>query len=217
MSSKNARCDNASLMIPLQTTAVGPSPNELLVVDDFISPDECNLVLGELEFASWRRSMTYVLQADGSRLDELSPLRVSETAQQKWFSEELAELLANLELRMRSIANFDIANLEYWQATRYPRKGTFYYHLDAGYWDDHYAGDRIFTFLLYLTTPSRGGGTHFRALDKKIEARAGRLAVWDNLFPSGGCNHRMIHSSVPLLSGRKVTLITWARQGVFRV
>ena len=203
-------------MTLLRTTASGPAPGELLVIDDFLSSKECGFVLGELEFALWRPSMTYVLQADGGRRDELSPLRVSETAQQKWFTDELTTLLSSVELRMQKAANFDVVNLEYWQATRYPSKGSFYYHMDAGYWDDHYAGDRIFTFLLYLTTPLRGGGTHFRALDEKIEARAGRLAVWDNLFPNGRCNHRMIHSSVPLLSGRKVTLITWARQKAFR-
>jgi hypothetical protein len=57
--------------------------------------------------------------------------------------------------------------------------------LDAGYWDDHYAGDRILTFLLYLRTSLKGGGTYFRALDTYVDARAGRLLVWENLFPNG--------------------------------
>ena len=84
--------------------------------------------------------------------------------------------------------------------------GKFDYHLDVGYWGTHYAGERILTFLLYLNTPLKGGGTHFRALDVNVESKAGRLLVWDNLFPNGNSNHRMIHSATPLLKGKRLPL-----------
>jgi prolyl 4-hydroxylase len=111
----------------------------------------------------------------------------------------------------------DVADLEWWQATRYPVGGMLGYHLDSGYWDDHYAGDRVATFLLYLTTPLEGGGTHFRALDVLVEAQAGRLLAWNNLFPDGRPNHSMIHAGTPVMAGDKVTLVTWQRQRPFRL
>lgn len=193
-----------------------PAAGEIVLVEDFISRHECRLILQELEFAVWRPSLTYMLQEDGTRRDVLSPLRVSETAQQKWFSDDLQEMLTLIEGRLQTLVDLEVANMEFWQATTYPNNGMFYYHLDAGYWDNHYAADRILTFLLYLTTPRKGGGTHFRALDKGIEAKSGRLVIWNNLFANGNCNHQMIHSSVPLLKGTKITLITWLRQKAFR-
>ena len=194
-----------------------PVASEILLIDDFLSGEECNLILEELDFAVWRPSLTYMLQDDGTRRDVLSPFRVSETAQQKWFSDELQGVVTGIEARFETLFDLDVANLEYWQATNYPDNGSFYYHLDAGYWEAHYAADRVLTLLLYLTTPRKGGGTHFRALDIHVEAKAGRLLVWNNLFPNGNCNHRMIHSSVPLLKGNKTTLITWLRQKKFRI
>lgn len=189
---------------------------EVFFIDRFLSEAECNNVLEELEVALWQPSLIYRKQADGIYRNELSPLRVSETAPQDFFSNRLKGMLRRIEKRLQRLVDCEISNLETWQATNYPRKGKFYYHLDSGYWNGHHAGDRILSFLLYLNTPLKGGGTHFRALDVYVEARAGRLLVWDNLFPNGDCNHRMIHSSVPLLKGKKTTLVTWQRQKKFR-
>jgi prolyl 4-hydroxylase len=193
-----------------------PLTSEVFLIDHFLSQEECDLILEELRFALWRPSLTYMLQQDGTRRDVLSPYRVSKTAQQKWFSDELQVMVAKIERRFEEMFGLEKKNLEYWQGTDYPTGGSFYYHLDSGYWENHYAGDRILTLLLYLTTPAEGGGTHFRALDRTVEARTGRLLVWNNLFPNEKCNYRMIHSSVPLVEGRKTTLITWLRQKKFK-
>lgn len=184
----------------------------LATVDGFLTEAECSTALEELEVAAWQPSLVYTKHDDGIYRDVSSPLRVSETAQQRWFPPKLEALILRVERRLEKVFGIDRAHLETWQATTYPRRGQFYYHLDAGYWEGHHAGDRILTFLVYLTTPERGGGTHFRALDRHVEARAGRLLVWNNLFPEGSCDHRMIHSSAPLLKGKKTTLITWQRQ-----
>lgn len=194
-----------------------PGTGEVVIIDDFLSVEECRLIIDDLQFVLWRPSLTYMEQPDGTRRDVLSPLRVSETAQQEWFTDDLQALLVRIEKRLQTVFRFDRARLESWQATNYPYKGNFYYHMDAGYWQSHHAADRIFTFLLYLTTPGKGGGTHFRALDMHVQARAGRLLLWNNLFANGDADYRMIHSSVPLLRGKKTTLITWLRQKKFRI
>jgi prolyl 4-hydroxylase len=190
--------------------------NEILFIDDFVSEATCKNILEELKLAFWRPSLTYTRQRDGTFKDVLSPFRVSTTAHQDWFSDELNTILSHQEKILRELFALKIRSLELWQATDYARYGTFDYHLDAGYWEHDLAGERILTFLLYLTTPLRGGGTHFRALDVYVEGKAGRLVVWANLFPNGDCDYRMIHSSTPLLRGRKTTLVTWQRQKAYR-
>lgn len=191
--------------------------SEVFFIDRFVSEAKCQDILEELNYVPWQPSLTYRQQADGSRRNQLTQNRVSETAHQKWFGSRLNSMLRQIEMRLQRLFALEIANLEYWQATNYSRHGKFDYHLDAGYWGAHYAGERILTFLLYLNTPLKGGGTHFRALDIKVESKAGRLLVWENLFPNGNCNHRMIHSATPVLSGKKTTLVTWQRQKRFRI
>jgi hypothetical protein len=188
----------------------------LLVLDGFLSAPECDQILNELDYAFWRPSLTYQRQSDDTYKNVLADTRVSDTAHHDMFPDGLIELLATVESRLEASFDAPRATLEWWQATRYPVDGKFDYHLDAGYWEDHHAGDRVRTFLLFLTTPAAGGGTHFRALDVLVEAKAGRLLVWDNLFADGTPDHRMIHSGTPLREGRKVTLLTWQRQRRFR-
>ncbi len=38
--------------------------DDVMIVDDFLSPEECRFILEDLEFALWRPSMTYILQQD---------------------------------------------------------------------------------------------------------------------------------------------------------
>lgn len=189
---------------------------DILFIDAFVSEAWCADILEGLDSAFWQPSLTYQRQANGTYRDVLTKFRISETAHQQWFNPGLQMKLAQIEKRLARLFDVKTAYLEPWQATDYPLNGKFDYHLDAGYWDDHRAGDRIRTFLLYLTTPAKGGGTHFRAQDIFVDAKAGRLLVWENLFPNGDCNHRMIHSSVPLRRGEKTTLVTWQRQKKFR-
>jgi prolyl 4-hydroxylase len=141
---------------------------------------------------------------------------VSRTAHQEWFSEKLNGMLAVVETRLQKLFGATSSRLEQWQATDYNRGGKFDYHLDSGYWQNRYAGERILTFLLHLRTPVKGGGTHFRALDTYVEGKIGRLVVWENLFSNGECNYKMIHSSGPLRKGKKTTLVTWLRQRRYR-
>jgi len=185
-------------------------------IDGFISKDECGLILDELDAVFWHPSLTYRQQPDGKYRNQLTSFRISQTAHQHWFGDSLQDSLALIEKRLQKLFGARPSHLEHWQATDYCRNGMFDYHLDSGYWQDHYAGERILTFLLHLRTPLKGGGTDFRALDTYVEGRAGRLVVWENLFPNGDCNYKMIHSATPVLKGKKTTLVTWLRQKNFR-
>jgi prolyl 4-hydroxylase len=191
-------------------------PDDIFLRDGFLSSSECREILSELQHAFWKPSLTYQLQTDDTYRSVLTDERVSETAHQEIFGQELVEMLAPIEERLTECFDVDPASLEWWQATRYPIGGVFNYHLDAGTWDGYYAGERVRTFLVFLTTPLDGGGTDFRALDLLVDARAGRLLAWNNLFADGRTNHSMIHAGTPLRDGEKVTLVTWQRQKRFR-
>jgi prolyl 4-hydroxylase len=188
----------------------------VVTVDAFLSSTECDELLSELTYALWKPSRNYRRRDNNTFTSAIGDDRVSDTAHQDFFTDALVELLAGVEQKLQELFDVDVERLEWWQATRYRVDGMLGYHLDSGYWDDHYAGDRVRTFLLYLTTPAAGGGTHFRALDLLVEARAGRLVVWDDLFPDGRPNHSMIHAGAPVVAGEKVTLVTWERQRPFR-
>lgn len=186
--------------------------NDLAVLDNFISPEECHDLLHELKFCYWQPSQIIHRAQGGLQTEVRRTFRASSTTDQEWFAEPLLTLIAELEKRLRAAFGTQSSHFEPWQATRYGRGGCFDYHVDCGFWEGSQAGERTATYLLYLDTPARGGQTHFRALNQTVEARTGRLLAWNNLLPGGGCNHAMIHSGLEVKKGRKTTLVTWQRE-----
>jgi 2OG-Fe(II) oxygenase superfamily len=185
-------------------------------IDNFLSPDDVSFVTGELQFAYWRPSPTYQAQPDGTARDVVNSFRTSDSAYYHWFTPKLLAFLANLDERVSTLFKFDRECLEPWQATRYKPGGSFEFHRDSGYWNDHPAGDRITTFLLHLVAAEVGGATSFRALGFDVPAVPGRLVFWLNLHDDTGlADHRMIHSGAPVKKGIKLTLASWQRQRPF--
>lgn len=173
-------------------------------------------MLEELNHTLWRPSAVVNKDANGALVNRNSEVRVSESAQEDWFSRELRSCLRKHERRLARWLGERVENFEYWQATRYAKGGHFDLHLDVGYWSDEPAGERRTTVLLFLDTPSRGGGTSFPRLDLDFKAQAGRVLIWNNLLSNGETDRSKLHCGKPLLRGSKTTLVSWIRQRPIR-
>jgi prolyl 4-hydroxylase len=183
-----------------------------LVIDRFVTPGMCRAILCELEQSSWHSSMVLRHGASRYQTEVHEDFRASLTTRHDWFSAGLRRLVEDIEGRLAATFGCDPRTLEWWQATRYERGDHFDYHLDAGSWGRSRAGERARTYLLFLDSPALGGETHFRALGVRVRPIAGRLLVWQNLLPSGGCDHAMVHAGLEVKRGVKTTLVTWERQ-----
>ncbi len=188
----------------------------LFWIDGFLRPAQCRQVLEELAFARWRPSG--VLRHVGLHTPEtsLSPTRVSESALESWFPLPLQQLIGVIDRRLERLVPRLRVRREEWQATRYAKGGKFDYHFDSGHWANEPAGDRKHTVLIYLDTPPLGGSTRFCELGLAVKAETGRLVVWRNLTRDNRRDLEMMHSSAPLLAGRKTVLVTWVRQRKLR-
>jgi prolyl 4-hydroxylase len=185
---------------------------QVVAIDRFVSAQDCGLMLDELNHTLWRPSAVVNKNAAGALVNRNSEVRVSESAQEDWFSAELLACLRKQERRLARWLGEGVENFEPWQATRYAKGGHFDLHLDVGYWSDEPAGERRTTVLLFLDTPSRGGGTSFPRLDLDFKAQAGRVLIWNNLLSNGEADRSKLHSGKPLLRGSKTTLVSWIRQ-----
>jgi 2OG-Fe(II) oxygenase superfamily len=190
-------------------TKRGGCDETICVVDRFLSPAECSALLAISETGIWVASAV-APTGDGSPFSGSG--RNSQSMMMPASSEAMADLFGTIEARLAERFAMDARRLEPWQITRYRRGEHFDYHLDCGAFASHPSGERVRTVLIVLEKPLRGGATHFRALDRKISPRAGRLIVWRNLLPSGACNHAMIHAGRPVRQGRKTILTTWERR-----
>jgi prolyl 4-hydroxylase len=180
----------------------------LFCVDGFLRETQCHAIIEELDFALWRPSG--VAEYDGPRVR--SSFRLSETTTGRWFSTSLRRTMRAIDRRIERLVPRFVQRREEWQATRYGVGGKFDYHFDGGQWVENPSGDREHTVLLYLDTPRRGGGTHFKELDVEITPKAGRLVAWRNLDADGKRDDAMLHAALPLLAGKKTVLVTWVRE-----
>ncbi len=187
--------------------------DKIVCIDGFVPASMCTTILEELEYSFWKHSTVIDPRIHKSHL---SSTRISKSADQELFTDTLIEVVKKIEDDITSLFDVNPNRLEQWQATKYVKNGKFDYHYDSGAWGEHYAGERKKTYLLYLNTPKKGGATHFKNLDIKVKPKQGRLLVWDNLLPDGNCNCNMLHAGLPIINGKKTTLVTWERQKQIR-
>jgi prolyl 4-hydroxylase len=192
-------------------------PGKVTILDGFISPASCSVILDELEFAFWAPSTVISQRRDGSTVSGVSAARVSETTGEEWFSPVLRREIGRLETRLCKRLRITRSHLEQWQASRYRRGGRFEPHFDGGtHFHREAAGDREVSLLVYLETPPAGGHTTFPVLGLDIEPRAGTVVAWKNLKEDGEIDRRMKHVARPVRGGRKVILTTWSRERPIR-
>ncbi len=191
-------------------------PRQVLVVDSFLSRVLCDRILADLDYSYWHSSGVVEVRSGRRQTQIREHFRASVTAQQEWFGPKSLQIIRGIEKRLSTFLSCDPVRFESWQATRYEPGDRFGYHIDGGHWKRSAAGDRKRTYLLYLDSPKQGGETHFRALDLTIAPKPGRLLVWENLLPSGQCDHAMIHAGLEVRKGRKTTLVTWERERSIR-
>ncbi len=71
------------------------------------------------------------------------------------------------------------------------------------------SGDRMATFMLYLSDVEAGGATVFPVLNIRVPPVKNGAAFWFNLQPSGDGDPRTEHAGCPVLMGEKWIANKW--------
>jgi len=73
-------------------------------------------------------------------------------------------------------------------------------------------GNRIATWLFYMSDVEAGGATVFPVLDVALWPQKGSAAFWYNLIPNGEGNEKTRHAACPVLSGSKWVSNKWIHE-----
>lgn len=74
------------------------------------------------------------------------------------------------------------------------------------------AGQRTWTFMVYLNTVEAGGATRFKVIDKLFQPEEGRLVSWNNRRPDGSGNAATLHHAMKVRKGLKYVITKWYRE-----
>lgn len=143
----------------------------------------------------------------------------------KFRTSETCDLLASepavqdVEALLHAMNGIDPAHGEPLQGQRYDVGQEFKPHTDYFAPDgrDYHtycaqAGQRSWTFMIYLNEPEAGGGTLFKALSKTFQPQTGKLVCWNNRRPDGQINPDTLHQGMKVRKGLKYVLTKWYRE-----
>ena len=74
------------------------------------------------------------------------------------------------------------------------------------------AGQRTWTFMIYLNAVEAGGATRFKRIDKTVQPERGKLLAWNNRLPDGGVNPASLHHGMKVRAGTKYVITRWYRE-----
>ena len=74
------------------------------------------------------------------------------------------------------------------------------------------AGNRTWTFMIYLSDVENGGGTAFPKIGHTFLPRKGMAVTWNNLCRDGTPNRFSLHSGEPVEAGEKIIITKWFRE-----
>lgn len=185
-----------------------PSPKiELLQMRGFLPPELCTQLVTLIDRDRRPSTIADPNGDDYFRTSETCDLDASDAAVSK-----LEEMLA-------AHSGIDPAYGEPIQGQRYAPGQEFKAHTD--YFEPEgadfekfcaIAGQRTWTFMVYLNDVLAGGATRFKTIGKTFQPEIGRLLCWNNRLPDGSVNPATLHHGMKVRKGTKYIITKWYRE-----
>ncbi|XP_050949077.1 prolyl 4-hydroxylase subunit alpha-2 isoform X2 [Labeo rohita] len=139
--------------------------------------------------------------------------RVSKSA---WLEGEDDPVIARVNQRIEDITGLTVDTAELLQVANYGVGGQYEPHFDFSRrpFDSNLKvdGNRLATYLNYMSDVEAGGATVFPDFGAAIWPRKGTAVFWYNLFKSGEGDYRTRHAACPVLVGSKWVSNKWIHE-----
>ena len=91
---------------------------------------------------------------------------------------------------------------------------TDYFEPGGADWDRYcsVAGQRTWTFMVYLNEPEAGGATRFKTIGKSFQPETGKLVCWNNMRTDGRPNPNTLHHGMKVRRSVKYVITQWYRE-----
>ncbi|XP_067876564.1 prolyl 4-hydroxylase subunit alpha-1-like isoform X1 [Heterodontus francisci] len=146
---------------------------------------------------------------------ETAHYRISKSA---WLSEYEDLVISRINRRIQDLTGLDVSTAEELQVANYGVGGQYEPHFDFGRKDEPDAfkelgtGNRIATWLFYMSDVAAGGATVFPEVGAAVWPQKGTAVFWYNLFPSGEGDYSTRHAACPVLVGNKWVSNKWIHE-----
>ncbi|KAK7901890.1 hypothetical protein WMY93_018659 [Mugilogobius chulae] len=141
--------------------------------------------------------------------------RVSKSA---WLTGYDDPVVETINERIETITGLEMDTAEELQVANYGVAGQYEPHFDFGRKDEPDAfkelgtGNRIATWLFYMSDVLAGGATVFPDVGAAVFPQKNSAVFWYNLFPSGEGDYSTRHAACPVLVGNKWVSNKWIHE-----
>ena len=191
-------------------------------LDNFITREECQHIIREAKPRLGRAMVGAGL--DPNNMD--GTYSSNRTGTNCWFPHNHDPIFARVGERIAQEVGHPFANAEQFQVVHYDVGEEFKDHYDG--WDqdgtsEHFhnfkfGGNRLLTALIYLNDVPLGGGTKMTKLNHLIEAKEGRVLVFEDCYK--GTNNRHLlseHCGMPVIRGEKYAVNLWFKECPYEI
>jgi prolyl 4-hydroxylase len=181
---------------------------QLYVIEDFLSHEECDKIISIATESLRPSTVTTGEKYKSYRTSSTSDLSLLNNSFVGKIDEKISRALGIRHGFSEGIQaqKYEVGQ-EFKQHTDYFEPGTAEYDKYAGP-----RGNRTWTFMVYLNTVPKGGGTKFFAIDKIFSPTAGTAVIWNNLNIDGTVNAHTLHAGLPVEDGYKFIITKWFRE-----
>jgi prolyl 4-hydroxylase len=180
---------------------------ELFDRPEFLPPELCTRLIALIDR---NRRPSEIADANGDNY-----FRTSETCDLEGDEPAVQDLAA----RLLALNAIDPAHGEPVQGQRYAVGQEFKAHTDYFEPDGRdfkkfcsVAGQRTWTFMIYLNDVEAGGATRFKVIDKLFRPETGKLICWNNHRADGSLNPATLHHGMKVRKGVKYVITQWYRE-----
>ncbi|XP_061174992.1 prolyl 4-hydroxylase subunit alpha-1-like isoform X2 [Saccostrea echinata] len=146
---------------------------------------------------------------------ETAEYRVSKSA---WLKDDDDPVIHNVNNRIAAITGLSMKTAEDLQIANYGLGGQYEPHFDfarkeeTNAFRDLGSGNRIATWLTYMSDVDAGGATVFPYIGVKLFPKKGAAAFWYNLYRNGDGIYDTRHAACPVLVGQKWVSNKWIHE-----
>ncbi|CAF0759590.1 unnamed protein product [Rotaria sordida] len=156
-----------------------------------------------------------VVRDAGSNTFKPANYRISKSA---WLRNEDSPVIARLSRLIEAVTNLSMATAEDLQIANYGVGGHYEPHFDFARktekdaFSSFGAGNRMATWLTYLSDVEKGGATVFIPTGGHVKPEKGSAVFWYNLYASGEGDYNTRHAACPVLIGNKWVGNKWIHE-----
>ncbi len=186
---------------------------QIILLGNVLSDEECDAIVAHCGTRYTRSTVTG--EADGA-----SVVHEGRTSEMAFIQRGEAEVAERIERRLAALAHWPPECGEPFQLQKYGVTQEYRPHYD---WLDpdssghrsHLArgGQRLATFILYLSDVEQGGGTVFPGLGLEVYPKKGNALWFLNTDDNHQPDKQTLHGGAPVVSGTKIIANKWLRQG----